>query len=104
MAIILRVKPDIIIGRLKERNYSKNKIRENAEAEFLGDCTSYMLERTELYEKQRIFEIDATNKSLENLADIIHDIIINPDENSRYLAGSISWLSDDSVNIEEIIN
>ncbi|MHA1775882.1 MAG: adenylate kinase [Promethearchaeia archaeon] len=103
MAIILRVKPDVIISRLKQRLYSHEKTRENAEAEFLGDCTSYMLGRSELYENQRIFEIDATNSSLEELAELIHNIISNPSENSKYLAGSISWLSDNSVNLNNFI-
>lgn len=103
MAIILRVKPEIIINRLKLRNYSAEKIRENAEAEFLGDCTSFMLEREELYRSNRIFEIDATNLSLDILTEIVDKIIKYPDNSAEYLAGRISWLSNDSVNINNFI-
>ena len=57
-AIILRCQPEILSQRLAERQYSPAKINENVQAEIVGDCTSYMLEKGRLMETHCIFEIN----------------------------------------------
>lgn len=101
LAIVLRCHPDVLRTRLAPRNYSAQKVRENAQAEFLGDSTSFMLEHEQMREKQRIFEIDTTNATEEQLVNEIHEIIQHPEKFAHLLAGKISWLSDESIALDD---
>jgi adenylate kinase len=65
--IILRLNPSILKGRLEERNYSDSKIQENLEAEELAVCSA---EAYEIY-GEKTNEIDASNKSIEEIRDLI---------------------------------
>ena len=69
--IILRVHPDVLYERLKSRNYSESKIRENLEAEALGVCS------VEAYQQHGdlVSEIDCTDLSVCETVDIISNII-----------------------------
>ena len=60
--IVLRANPKVLKQRLKSRNYSKAKIRENLEAEFLGT----ILEETRQW-CDNILELDATENINFNL-------------------------------------
>lgn len=103
LAIVLRTHPDTIIDRLKPRNYSTAKLKENAEAEFLGDCTSFMLEREDLLDRKKIFEIDTTRISIAEVATLIDQIIKTPEKFDRFQVGQISWLSDETVSIDKFL-
>jgi len=70
--IILRLNPNILEMRLKERNYSDSKIKENLEAEALAVCSA---EACEIYDEEVINEIDTTGKSIEDVIDLILAII-----------------------------
>lgn len=88
--IVLRVHPDILEKRLRKRNYTDSKIRENLEAEALGVCTA------EAYEKyaEKVYEIDVTDLTVSQTAQLIEDIIEN---GGNYPAGSVEfmeWLVD----------
>ncbi|MBQ2832820.1 adenylate kinase family protein [Methanobrevibacter sp.] len=75
--IVLRVRPEILKSRLEARDYSDAKIQENLEAEAMGVCSA---EAYELYGED-ISEIDATDMSVLEIADLISDIVggkINP--------------------------
>ncbi len=104
LAIVLRAHPETIIQRLSPRKYSQAKLRENAEAEFLGDCTSYMLEKDKLISLNRVFEIDTTKLTTIQTAKIIHTIISDPESSNEYKMGEISWLSDETVDINKFIS
>ena len=69
--IVLRAHPDILKKRLYNRNYSKEKIRENLEAEALGVCTAAA------YEKygDKVHELDVSNLSIDEAVDEIEKII-----------------------------
>ena len=68
--IILRCDPRTLQTRLSERNYSKEKIRENLEAE----CMNIILgEALENLNNKCIFEFDTTNFSVTDSARIIND-------------------------------
>ena len=69
--IVLRARPEILRPRLEARDYSDAKIQENLEAEAMGVCTA---EAYELYGED-ISEIDASDKSVLEIADLISDII-----------------------------
>ena len=62
-----------------------------------------MLEKVDLVKNKRVFEINTTNLSIDEIVDIIHNIYRNPDIHSDYLAGKLSWLSDGSVAIEKYL-
>ena len=104
LAIILRCHPQILEKRLQSRNYSPEKIRENVQAELLGDSTSHMLEKEELVEKGAIFEIDASNLTIEETAKKIAEIIQKPENFQDLKAGWLSWLSDPTVQIENYLD
>ncbi len=103
IAIVFRTHPNTIETRLKPRGYSHAKITENIQAELVGDSTSFMLEKVDLVKNKRVFEINTTNLSIDEIVDIIHNIYRNPDIHSDYLAGKLSWLSDGSVAIEKYL-
>jgi adenylate kinase len=69
--VVLRARPDILTKRLKTRNWSDSKIRENVEAEALDICT---FEAVENYNK-KVNELDTTNMTMEEAADQIIEII-----------------------------
>ena len=69
--IVLRVRPEILRPRLEARDYSDAKIQENLEAEAMGVCTA---EAFEIYGED-ISEINASDKSVLEIADLISDII-----------------------------
>lgn len=104
LAIILRCHPQILEKRLQSRKYSPEKIRENVQAELLGDSTSHMLEKEELVEKGAIFEIDASNLTIEETAKKITEIIQKPENFQDLKAGWLSWLSDPTVQIENYLD
>jgi len=104
LAIILRCHPQILEKRLQSRDYSPEKIRENVQAELLGDSTSHMLEKEDLFEKGVIFEIDSSNLTIEETANKIAEIIQKPENFQELKAGWLSWLSDPTVQIENYLD
>ena len=83
--IVLRVHPDVLKERLKARNYSDAKIRENLEAEALGVCSA------EAYEKyqDKVYELDLTNLAIDEAVDLIEDTIANGKDHP---AGSVDFM------------
>jgi adenylate kinase len=57
--VVLRCRPDELRKRLAQRKYREQKIRENADAEALDVC---LIETVELFEPDRILEIDTTGR------------------------------------------
>ena len=68
--IVLRLNPDILQIRLEERNYTESKIQENLEAEALAVCSA---EAYDIY-GEKTNEIDASDKSVDEIRDLIIDI------------------------------
>ncbi|MFW9829437.1 MAG: adenylate kinase family protein [Candidatus Thorarchaeota archaeon] len=86
---VLRCDPDTLIGRLKKKNYDVNKIKENVQAEILGNCVNYLIQKKP---KKPILEIDTTELSVESVAKIIKDIIYENKDPADYHFGKIDWL------------
>ena len=63
---ILRTRPDILMGRLEERGYDKEKVDENVLAEALDYCIQNSEDRY-----NRIIQIDTTDSTPERVADRI---------------------------------
>ncbi|TFF86011.1 MAG: hypothetical protein EU518_00110 [Promethearchaeota archaeon] len=88
LVIILRCHPDVLRKRLEKRDYKESKIRENLQAEILGNSTNYILEKDL---KCPIYEINTSNKSIDLIIKIISDIINNEKPNLKSV-GNIDWL------------
>ena len=83
--IVLRLNPVELGKRLVERNYPESKIQENLEAEALAVCSA---EAYEIY-GERTCEIDTTNKSMDEVLDLVIKIICGELESP---AGSVDFM------------
>ena len=83
--IVLRVHPDVLEMRLKKRNYSESKIRENLEAEALGVCSA------EAYEKypNSVYELDITHLSIEDAVFLVESVI---SDGGNYPVGDVDFM------------
>lgn len=84
---IIRCNPLILAQRLRERGWKDLKIRENIQAEILGVCTANAIEE---YGKDLVYEIDATNKSVDKVVDEILRVLTSRSYKSKKF---IDWLS-----------
>ncbi len=75
--VVLRCDPIILKERLKKRNYNKNKLLDNLEAECLDYCEVLSLEN---YKK--VHQIDGTNKKIDEIIKILEKIYFK--KNSFY--------------------
>jgi adenylate kinase len=85
-AIVLRLAPEVLRGRLEERGYSQGKIRENLEAEALDVVLVEAVENC-----SRVDEIDTTGRSPQEVAELMIKIIKG---DLRLPPGQVSWLED----------
>jgi len=83
--VVLRCRPDRLLGRLRERGYREEKCRENAEAEALDVC---LVETLEGHPPEHVLELDATETPPRDLADLIEGFLAG-----RYppAHGGIDW-------------
>lgn len=86
LAIVIRTNPLVLMERLKKKGYRENKVRENAQAELLDYC---LIKAVEEFGKERVFEVDSTSASLDNLVSEIVKII---NEGKGRSPGSINWI------------
>ena len=86
---ILRCDPDELYKRLEKKGYTLKKIRENIQAEILGNCVNYFIQKGI---KLPLFEIDTTNKNLGTIAKIIINIVVENENAENYKVGNIDWL------------
>jgi adenylate kinase len=70
--IILRCRPDILKSRLLKRGYSKEKIRENVEAEALDVI---LVETLDIHPPGNILEIDTTSATIPDCVGQIEQFI-----------------------------
>ncbi|MFX1308360.1 MAG: adenylate kinase family protein [Promethearchaeota archaeon] len=86
---ILRCHPDELFKRLEKKNYSSKKILENIQAEILGNCINHFIQKET---KVPLFEIDTTNLSIESIAKIIINIVVENKDGNNYFIGKVDWL------------
>ncbi|ENN96817.1 kinase [Methanocaldococcus villosus KIN24-T80] len=79
--IVLRCDPKIIEERLRKRGYKDKKVLENVQAEILDVCLCES--------KGKVYEIDTTNRDVE---DIVNEIIEAIKE-GKERKGIVDWLS-----------
>lgn len=84
LIIVLRCRPSVLAGRLRERGYSEPKVKENIEAEALDVILVEAAETGGI-----VLEIDTTGKSPEEVADAVEEILAG--EREKYAIGHIDW-------------
>jgi adenylate kinase len=87
--IILRCHPKKLKKRLQKKGWKPGKIKENIEAEILDII---LCEAVDLHQKKNIFEIDTTNKTIDDVAVLLHNIVKKNFEPTKpYRIGQIDW-------------
>ena len=89
--IVLRCDPQILEKRLESRNYSKNKVRENLEAEAIGLIYS---EAIEIRDRANVFQVDNSTRKPQETANIIEQYIndnIKVEEEIDYSEKILDW-------------
>ena len=89
--IVLRCDPQILEKRLESRNYSKNKVRENLEAEAIGLIYS---EAIEIRDRANVFQVDNSTRKPQETASIIEKYIndnIKVEEEIDYSEKILDW-------------
>ncbi len=89
--IVLRLNPLLLFDRLRNRGYSKEKVRENVEAELLGTCTYNALA---LHPANKVCEVDATGKGVEEVAGEVIKVI----KGAIGCRVWIDWLSSENID------
>lgn len=72
VAIVLRKNPMDLINVFKNRGYSKEKIKSNTAAEFIGVTFNDSISS---FGEEKTFQIDTTNKTPEQITNIIDKIV-----------------------------
>jgi adenylate kinase len=87
--IILRCHPDTLKRNLLNKGWKKEKIMENLEAEILDII---LCETIEIHKENNIFEIDVSDKSVENISYMIIELIKTKFKMmKKYKIGKIDW-------------
>jgi len=86
---ILRCDPDELFKRLEKKKYDIKKITENIQAEILGNCANYFIQK---HIKAPILEIDTTNTNIEAVARKIVEILVENKNGKNYKIGKVDWL------------
>lgn len=68
LVVVIRLDPDELKKRLHARKYNEKKIFENVAAEILDVC---LLDVIQHFEKHLVTEINATNRDIEEIIDVI---------------------------------
>lgn len=87
VAIVIRLDPVELERRLRERGYPEEKVLANVQCEILDTC---LVESISNFGEEKVFEIDSTGKSVEEVAEEILEIFRRR-EGPR--PGSVDWLS-----------
>lgn len=84
VVIVLRCEPSALKKRLKKKRWNKQKVEENAEAEFIGIIAYEARER-----HKKVFEIDTTRKSARKVAKEVERVLKG--KGSKYRK-QIDWI------------
>ncbi|MGD1060678.1 MAG: adenylate kinase family protein [Methanomassiliicoccales archaeon] len=82
--VVLRTRPSVLRKRLEARDYSESKVKENLEAEA---CDVILIES--LDRSKKVYEIDTTERTPEETADAIEDILAG--KTKKYEPGHVDW-------------
>jgi adenylate kinase len=94
MIFILRCHPRILKKRLKVKNVKDKSIRENIQAEILGNSANFILEKIKEFGNIPIMEINTTKYSILEIVGLIIKLIKHKELREKYIVGKIDWLGD----------
>ncbi len=98
VTIVLRCHPEKLKKRLESRGWRKDKVLENLEAEIVDSILM------EAMGNRKLYEIDATDMTPQELADVIEEILKDGEENKdRYRPGKIDWIMEVGDRIEKFM-
>lgn len=86
--VVLRTHPDVLEKRLKRRNFSGEKLRENLEAEALGVI---LWEAVDAHGKSKVYEIDTTEMGA---SDAVKKFVNAFERGESLGPGKVDWLED----------
>ena len=86
LVVVIRLDPDELKKRLHARKYNEKKIFENVAAEILDVC---LLDVVQHFEKHLVTEINATNRDIEEIIDVIHKTL---EGHIEVRIGWVNWL------------
>jgi adenylate kinase len=95
---ILRTHPETLKKRLSERDYSKEKVNENVEAEVFGVC---QMDALDAFGETKVHEVDTTGKNAPETAERIEALIKESPEPTR-----IDWMAqlEEEGRLEEFVS
>ena len=98
VAIVLRKNPMDLIKVFKNRGYSKEKIKSNTAAEFIGVTFNDSISS---FGEEKTFQIDTTNKTPEQVTSVIDEIV-----NGKNKGDIVDWfhLVDKNAAIQELLD
>ena len=105
IGIVCRCHPNVLQDRLTKRNYSSSKITENIQAEILSESTQNLIE---VFQKEKVFEINTTHNSVEAISRAIIDNFDKIIEEPHFCTdvilniGKIDWIM--TLNEEGTLN
>jgi adenylate kinase len=82
---------------LIERGYEEEKVMENVEAELVDVILIEAVERCE-----DVYEIDTSEMSISEVADIVEQILKGEEVKNRYRPGKVDWLSKLEDRLDEV--
>ncbi|MHC1565038.1 MAG: adenylate kinase family protein [Candidatus Syntropharchaeales archaeon] len=85
--IVLRCRPSALYDRLKAKGFNEGKTRENVEAEALDVILIEAIEGG----FKAVYEVDTTERSVEEVANCIVEIIDGKGSRGAYQPGSVDW-------------
>ena len=87
--VVLRAHPETIVERLERREESAATARENAESEALDVV---LTEAVETHGRDAVYEIDTTDRTPEEVAAAIDDVVEGTREPSAGTVSYVEWL------------
>jgi adenylate kinase len=85
-AFVLRIEPDKLRQRLRERGYSEGKVLENLASEVLDVC---LFDAVARYGVEKVDEIEVTHKDVDEVVEEIIDVL---DGRMKAKSGKVDWL------------
>ena len=98
VVIVLRKNPMDLIKVFKNRGYSKEKIKSNTAAEFIGVTFN---DSISAFGEEKTYQIDTTNKTPEQVTSVIDEIV-----NGKNKGDIVDWfhLVDKNAAIQELLD
>lgn len=94
LIVVLRCRPRVLVQRLKARDWTEEKIRENAEAEALGVIADEARGRA-----PRVLEVETAGKEADEVAATVQAILEDP-TSERFKSLEVGWVD----HLDEVLD